>query len=169
MNQRVLLLLGLAAAFASGFALHATLPSPAPESTGKVTGIGGIFFKSDNPNELKAWCQEHLGVVIDEYGSNFKWYEGADSTQIAWTQWSAFHSKTKYFLPSEKPYMINYRVANMDALVKDLKAAGVTFTDTVATYDYGKFVHIMDPEGTKVELWEPVNEVYTKYVKAATY
>jgi len=170
MNRPAFVLLAIAAAFACGFGLRSSLPASEnnAQTIRKVTGIGGLFFKSENPVELKKWYQDNLGLQMDQYGCNFQWYEGADSTQIAYTQWAAFNAKTKYFLPSEKPYMINYRVADMDALVKELRAAGVTFTDTVETYDYGKFVHIMDPEGTKIELWEPVNESYKKYVKVST-
>ena len=77
-------------------------------------------------------------------------------------QWSVFSEKTKYFEPSEKDLMINYRVENMEALVSELKKSGVQVVDSIASYDYGKFVHIMDPEGNKIELWEPVDSVYAK-------
>jgi predicted enzyme related to lactoylglutathione lyase len=101
-----------------------------------------------------------LGLEVNAYGSVFEWYQGADSTKKGFTQWSPFNEKTNYFEPSTKEFMINYRVANLDALVLELKKEGVTITDTVATYDYGKFVHIMDIEGNKLELWEPNDIVY---------
>ena len=85
----------------------------------------------------------------------FEWYEGADSAKKGQTQWTTFPETTKYFEPSTKDFMINYRVENLEALVDELKKNGVTIVDTIETYDYGKFVHILDAEGNKVQLWEP--------------
>lgn len=121
----------------------------------KVTGIGGIFFKCKDPNKMKEWYQKHLGLNTNDYGATFEWYEGTDNTKKATTQWSPFDETTKYFAPSTKDFMINYRVENLEQLVEELQKEGVTIVDKIETYDYGKFVHIMDVEGNKIELWEP--------------
>ncbi len=121
----------------------------------KVTGIGGIFFKSKDPKKLTEWYKNHLGLNTNPYGAMFEWYETPDSTQKAQTQWAPFEENTKYFNPSEKDFMINYRVENLEALVDELKKENVTIVDNIETYDYGKFIHILDAEGNKIELWEP--------------
>lgn len=119
----------------------------------KVTGIGGIFFKCNDPKAINEWYKSNLGLDAEPYGASFKWKEmdGKEGT----TQWSTFPSATDYFAPSEKEFMINYRVENLEALVEELKKENVTILDEIATYDYGKFIHILDPEGNKIELWEP--------------
>lgn len=127
---------------------------------GRVTGIGGIFFKSENPEKTKNWYYKNLGLVPNDYGSMFEFRE-SDSKEKAYLQWSPFNSSTEYFKPSEKDFMINYRVKNIEALVEQLKENGVTVVDTIAAYEYGKFVHIMDPDGNKIELWEPVDSPFT--------
>lgn len=121
----------------------------------KVTGIGGIFFKCKDTNRMKEWYNTHLGLDTNQYGVNFEWRELDDPNKKGSTQWSPFSETTKYFEPSGKDFMINYRVADLEALVAQLKAEGVTIVDSIETYDYGKFVHIMDPEGNKIQLWEP--------------
>jgi len=134
----------------------------------RVTGIGGIFFKCNDPNTLKEWYQKHLGLQTDEYGTNFEWFQGADSTKKGSTQWSPFTEATTYFEPSKKDYMINYRVENLEWLVEQLKNEGVTILDKIESFDYGKFVHILDGEGNKVELWEPKDEEYDKIIIGRT-
>ena len=128
---------------------------------GRVTGIGGIFFKSEDPQKINEWYYEHLGLVPNEYGSLFEYREGSNPDQIAYAQWGPFKSDTEYFSPSKKEFMINYRVQNIEGLVEKLKANGVQVVDEITTYDYGKFVHIMDHEGNKIELWEPIDHVFT--------
>ena len=123
----------------------------------RVTGIGGIFFKAKNPKLITEWYQKHLGLDANPYGATFEWYEGQDSTKKAQTQWTPFAENTPYFAPSSKEFMINYRVENLEVLVTLLKEEGVTIVDEIETYDYGKFVHILDPEGNKIELWEPID------------
>jgi predicted enzyme related to lactoylglutathione lyase len=164
MKKTLLIILALASSFSLGFALKATIDDNAnpPEKLKRVTGIGGIFFKCKDPKTLKEWYKTHLGFNTDDYGTVFAWYQGADSTHKGFTQWSPFNEKTKYFEPSTKDFMINYRVADMEKLVTELKKEGVTILDTIETYDYGKFVHIMDCEGNKIELWEPYDNVYGK-------
>lgn len=138
------------------------------EGMNKVTGIGGVFFKCKDPARLKEWYSAHLGMKTDEYGTSFEWREGADPSKYGFTQWSPFAETTSYFGSPEQDFMINYRVENLETLVEELKKSGVQVVDTIETYDYGKFVHIIDLEGNKVELWEPVDAEYDKIVKART-
>jgi predicted enzyme related to lactoylglutathione lyase len=125
------------------------------DNSPKVTGVGGIFFFSENPKEARAWYQENLGIESNEYGSSFESRNISNPEEINTLQWCLFKKGSDYFAPSKKEFMINYRVRNMEALVDKLKANGVTVLDDISTYDYGKFVHILDPEGNKIELWEP--------------
>lgn len=131
----------------------------------KVTGIGGIFFKCKDPKIMREWYQKHLGLNTNQYGAVFEWRQGADSTRKGFTQWSPFGEKTKYFEPSTKDFMINYRVENLEALVDELKKEDVAIVDKIETVEYGKFVHIIDVEGNKVELWEPNDIAYEKLGK----
>lgn len=107
----------------------------------------------------------NLGLNTNQYGSVFEWYQGADSTKKGFTQWSPFKETTKYFEPSTKDFMINYRVENLEALVKELKKNNVTIVDTLQAYDYGKFIHILDLEGNNLELWEANDVEYEKMGK----
>jgi predicted enzyme related to lactoylglutathione lyase len=107
-------------------------------------------------------------LVTNQYGAVFQWYQGIDSTRRGFSQWSPFSEKTKYFEPSTKEFMINYRVENIKALVEEFKRDGVTVTDTISSYSYGKFVHIMDAEGNKIELWEPNDSEYSKILGDVT-
>jgi predicted enzyme related to lactoylglutathione lyase len=144
----------IATAFCSGFAVKTIISNQNNKATmKKVTGIGGIFFKCKDPGKMKEWYKTHLGLNTNDYGATFEWYE-ADNKK-AQTQWTPFKETTKYFEPSAKEFMINYRVAELEALVEELKKEGVTILDEIASYDYGKFVHILDAEGNKIELWEP--------------
>jgi predicted enzyme related to lactoylglutathione lyase len=124
----------------------------------KVTGIGGILFKCKDPNQMKDWYKQHLGLDTNEYGASFEWYQDAQGTKKGSTQWSPFKEDSSYFEPSPKEFMINYRVDNLEALIEELKKEGVTILDEMETYDFGKFVHIVDLEGNKIELWEPIGE-----------
>jgi predicted enzyme related to lactoylglutathione lyase len=121
----------------------------------KVTGIGGIFFKCDDPDKMRNWYGENLGLATNEYGSMFEFRLSDRPEEVGYLQWSPFPKNTDYFEPSVKDFMINFRVENIEDLVEELKKSGVSVLDTIVTYDYGKFVHIMDPEGNKIELWEP--------------
>lgn len=121
----------------------------------KVTGIGGIFFKCKDANNVKEWYKTHLGFDVNEFGASFEWRQDDDPTKKGSTQWSPFGDSTKYFEPSTKDFMINYRVENLESLVEQLRIEGVTILDNIETYDYGKFIHILDVEGNKIELWEP--------------
>ena len=124
----------------------------------KVTGIGGIFFKCKDPNKVKEWYNTHLGLNTGPYGASFEWYEDAAGKKKGLTQWNVNSETAKLYEPSTKDFMINYRVENLETLVAELKKDGVTVLDNIATYDYGKFVHILDIEGNKIQLWEPAGE-----------
>ena len=134
----------------------------------KVTGIGGVFFKCKNPKKVNQWYKKHLGLNTDEYGTSFEWRLAKDGTKKGFTQWSPFDESTDYFQPSQKEFMINYRVENLEALVEKLRNNGVTITDSIESYDYGKFVHILDVEGNKIELWEPNDIEYEKIAGGRT-
>lgn len=161
-------ILSLAAVFCVGVVFGKLSSAGKHPQIKKVTGIGGIFFKCKDPKAVKVWYQKHLGLQTDQYGTVFVWHQGADSTKKGFTQWSPFKESTTYFAPSKKDFMINYRVQNLSALVAELKKDGVTVLDTLETYDYGKFIHILDIEGNKIELWEPNDEVYGKFPGATT-
>lgn len=160
MKKSILLILIIASSFMMGFAVKSFMDIRQPEPKKRVTGIGGIFFKCKDPKMIKEWYQKNLGLNTNPYGAVFEWYQGADSTKKGFTQWSPFKETTSYFAPSTKDFMINYRVVDLVSLVTELKSNGVTVLDTIETYDYGKFVHILDPEGNKIELWEPNDVVY---------
>lgn len=122
----------------------------------RVTGIGGIFFKSRNPEKTKAWYEQHLGLVPDgDAGVYFSWREESNPDEVGRTVWSLFPHDTKYFEPSVSPFMVNYRVADLHALLAALRAEGVEVEDKVEECEYGKFAWVMDPEGNRIELWEP--------------
>lgn len=126
------------------------------KSIPKVTGIGGIFFFSDNPQETREWYAKNLGFDVNDWGSTFESRDINKPEEINSLQWSPFKKGDEYFSPSKKDFMINYRVQNIEGLVDQLKENGVTVLDAIETYDYGKFVHIMDADGNKIELWEPI-------------
>ncbi len=121
----------------------------------KVTGIGGIFFKCADPKKMNEWYEKHLGIPVADYGTMFEWRELDNPEKTGYTVWSPFPADTKYFDPSKKDFMINYRVENIEALVEELKNAGVKILDEITDSEYGKFVHILDPEGNSIELFEP--------------
>ena len=125
--------------------------------TPKVTGIGGIFFKCKDPLKMKEWYKTHLGIDAGQYGASFEWYQDAEGKKKGLTQWNLNSETAKLYEPSTKEFMINYRVDNLEALVEALKKEGVTVLDKVEAYDYGKFVHILDAEGNKIQLWEPAD------------
>jgi predicted enzyme related to lactoylglutathione lyase len=124
----------------------------------RVTGLGGFFFKSDNPEATRDWYKDRLGIPTDQYGWTFRWKDN-DGKEGA-TQWSPFKADTTYFVPSEKPFMMNFRVHDLEALLVALKEEGVTIIGEMQTYDYGKFGWILDPDGNKIELWEPFDSAF---------
>jgi len=137
-------------------------------SKGKVTGIGGIFFKCADPNKTKDWYKENLGLNTNPYGALFEFRQGAAPDKRGYLQWSPMKNDAQHFEPSTREFMINYRVENIEAFVEQFRASGVTVCDEIQSFEYGKFVHIMDPDGNKIELWEPVDEVFTKTEEGKT-
>jgi len=158
MRKTVFIIMLIATSFCFGFAFKTITSKPKTADMKKVTGIGGVFFKCKDPNKVKEWYQKHLGLNTNPYGASFEWYQEQGSTKKSVTQWTPFKETTKYFEPSTKDFMINYRVENLQALVEELKKEGVTIVDNIETYDFGKFIHIIDIEGNKVELWEAVDK-----------
>ena len=126
----------------------------------RVTGIGGFFFKTKDPDQIKEWYQEHLGIPTDKYGWTF-WWKDKEGNNCS-TQWSPFKKDTTYFSPSKKQFMMNFRVENLVELLEVLKQEGVTIVGDIEEYEYGKFGWILDPEGNKLELWEPIDNAFPK-------
>ena len=124
----------------------------------RVTGIGGFFFKSKDPEKIKTWYNKHLGLNTDEYGASFKWKD--EEGKKCSTQWSPFKETTTYFQPSKKQFMMNFRVENLVELLAALKEEGVAIVGEIEEYEYGKFGWILDPEGNKIELWEPIDDAF---------
>jgi predicted enzyme related to lactoylglutathione lyase len=156
MKKIVLLMFAVAVTFTLGFAFSfISINSNNSATIKRVTGIGGIFFKCKDPAKIREWYKTHLGLQTNQYGSVFEWRQATDSSKKGFSQWSPFKETTQYFAPSTKEFMINYRVENLEALVEVLKKEDVTVCDSIETVEYGKFVHILDPENNKIELWEP--------------
>lgn len=133
--------------------------TPIDNTTPKVTGIGGIFFCADNMQETKEWYAKNLGIEVNAWGSaSFESRNINNPDEVNSLQWKPFKKGDPSFAPSPKDFMINYRVQNLDGLVEKFKANGVTIVDEIAVYDFGKFLHIMDAEGNKIQLWEPKDE-----------
>jgi len=132
------------------------------DKKGKVTGLGGIFFKADDPDLLKKWYTENLGLPCDQHGHLFSWRKLENPDEIGYTQFSIFDKKTDYLNPAKKEFMINFRVENLEELIDQLKENGMQVIGEIESYEYGKFGWVMDPEGNKIELWEPVDKIFTK-------
>ncbi len=134
----------------------------------RVTGIGGIFFKGHDPEKLYQWYEKHLGIVREAHGQGaaFRWCEQSeDDRREGMTVWAVFPEDTKYFQPSRSALMINYRVDDLDALLASLKQDDVEIDPHREDYDYGRFAWIMDPEGNRIELWEPPKKEPAKTVR----
>ena len=122
----------------------------------RVTGIGGVFFKAKDPKALGEWYQRHLGIEVEAWGgAAFRWVTPDNPTGTGTTTWSPFKDDTRYFAPSTAPFMINFRVADLHALLAALRAEGCDVDVKVEESEYGKFGWVMDPEGHRVELWQP--------------
>jgi predicted enzyme related to lactoylglutathione lyase len=160
MTKKILLILTYVTSFGYACAFNSNVTKTTKKllKMKRVTGIGGIFFKCQDPEKIKQWYNTHLGIDMEEYGAKFDWQQGADSVNKGYTLWSPFPGNTDYFEPSSKDFMINYRVENLEALREELKKEGVTVLDKIETYEYGKFLHVLDIEGNKIELWEPFDE-----------
>jgi predicted enzyme related to lactoylglutathione lyase len=134
----------------------------------RVNSIGGVFFKCKDPGAQKEWYSKHLGIVMDKFGTSFEWRHSDDRERKGYSAWSPFEKDTDYFGDAAQQYMINYRVEDLEALIKQLKEEGVTIVDQMEIYEYGKFVHILDGEGNRIELWEPNDEMYGKMLNVVT-
>jgi predicted enzyme related to lactoylglutathione lyase len=117
----------------------------------RVNSIGGIFFKCKDPDRMKDWYTKHLGLQTNDYSATFEWRQEADESKKGFTVWSLFNDETNYFAPSQKDFMINYRVENLENLVEELRKEGVTIVDTIETFSYGKFIHLLDPKGNIID------------------
>jgi predicted enzyme related to lactoylglutathione lyase len=121
----------------------------------RVTGIGGIFFKAQDAPALKAWYQQHLGIDVQPWGAAFPWTDGEGKPVAGTTAWSIAPASSGQFAPSTATFMVNYRVDDLHALVKALREEGCNVLEKIDESEYGKFAWVIDPEGNKVELWEP--------------
>jgi predicted enzyme related to lactoylglutathione lyase len=153
----------LALSFLLGMAVQSARGSNADDSLERVTGVGGIFFKSPDPAKLAKWYRDHLGVALRPGGPGadapqyhvFEWRtEDASSTRGA-TVFSIFPASSKYFDPTTAPFMMKFRVANLDRLLAQLKAEGVPVDAKTDEESNGRFGWATDPEGRRIELWEP--------------
>jgi len=127
-----------------------------------ISGFGGIFFRSDNPGETMAWYEKNLGLKTDgQYGANLEWRPSENPSSTAYSVWSPFGANTEYFEPSKKDFMVNFRVKNLGKLLEKLKADGIMPVGEMQEFEYGKFAWVMDPNGIKIELWEPNDESFS--------
>ena len=122
----------------------------------RVTGIGGVFFKAKNPKQLGEWYRQHLGLKVEEWGGvAFRWMSEDNPSGMGTTIWNPFKEDTEYFSPSHARFMINYRVEDLHALLALLRSEGCEVDTKVEESEYGKFGWVMDPEGNRIELWQP--------------
>jgi len=128
----------------------------------RVTGIGGVFLKAKDPDATKKWYSDHLGIKSGQWGGTFEWRHAETPSKKGFTAWSIFDETTKYTNPSQKDVMINYRVENLEELLTVLKKEGIEIIGEMEVFEYGKFGWIMDPNGYKIELWEPIDDEYDK-------
>ena len=153
-------LIAVASILGLGFVggLMAAPPKPEDKAIERVTGVGGVFFKAKDPKALGGWYRDNLGLAVQGGAPAFlafEWREREDPAKLGTTAWALFRSDTKYFAPSQAPFMINYRVRNLDRMLAQLRANGVTVEPKIAEEFNGRFAWIVDPEGNKIELWEP--------------
>ena len=124
----------------------------------RVTGIGGIFFKCADPAATRSWYAQHLGLDESPYGTNFEWRDADNPGKKGSTVWSPFAKDSKYFGSESQEFMVNFRVENLEWLLAELKKEGIEQVGEMQVFDYGKFAHITDPDGHKIELWEAADE-----------
>ncbi|MFK7803817.1 MAG: VOC family protein [Anaerolineae bacterium] len=134
----------------------------------RVRAIGGVFFRSADPEKTREWYGRHLGLSTDSFGTNFAWRHKDEPEKAGYSQWSAFDAETEYFGKREQQFMINYRVDHLDLLIEKLKADGVEFVGEMQQEAFGRFVHIIDNDGRRVELWEPIDDEYEKILNGIT-
>ncbi len=132
---------------------------------GRIVGIGGIFFKCENPDKTKNWYNEHLGIKTDDWGASFVSRKVNKPKENAYLQWSPFKDDSDYFGDRGQQFMVNYRVENIDKLIERLRSEGIKICKEIESYDYGKFAHIEDVNGLRMELWEPIDQEFDKMYK----
>lgn len=160
MKTQLAVYVAMALSFAVGMAVE-RVRAAAQKQEPRVTGIGGVFFKARDPRALAAWYKQHLGIALEPAGSgadapafgSFEWLEKGEPHKEGMTTFAIFPEKSTYFAPSS--FMINFRVANLDRIRAELKEAGVQVDDKVNDESYGRFGWATDPEGNRIELWEP--------------
>jgi catechol 2,3-dioxygenase-like lactoylglutathione lyase family enzyme len=131
---------------------------PAPLPAERVTGVGGVFFKAKDPKGLGRWYRDRLGVDVPGTGGPaFLWRERDDASKVGTTVWAIFADTTTYFSPGTASFMVNYRVRNLDRMLAQLRAQGVTVEPRITEEAAGRFAWIVDPEGNRIELWEPAS------------
>ncbi|MGK7297421.1 MAG: VOC family protein [Candidatus Wenzhouxiangella sp. M2_3B_020] len=125
----------------------------------RVTGLGGVFFKCDDMDATREWYAGHLGVPFNDWGGwSLHWRYLEDPEHVGRTEWSPFPADTEYMQPSGQPFMMNFRVDDLDAMIEQLRRAGIELIGEPEEHEYGKFAWILDPNGVKIELWEPAGE-----------
>ena len=129
---------------------------------GRIIGIGGIFFKCKDEKKTKLWYQEAFGIKTDDWGAPFAQLKVNAPTELSFLQWSPMPADTSYFFNDDQQFMINYRVENIEEIVKEFQEKGFEILDQIESYDYGKFVHLRDLDGRAIELWEPIDKVFTE-------
>ena len=156
MKKTLLIVLAVVTTFCFGFAfkIFTSTTENNYNNMKRVTGIGGVFFKSNDPKKITEWYHKHLGLDTNPYGANFEWYENPDSTSKAQTQWTPFPTDSKYF---DKDFMINYRVDNLEKLVDELQKEGVTIVRNTISSCISCCFFVVDVDGNKVQLWEPID------------
>jgi predicted enzyme related to lactoylglutathione lyase len=137
----------------------------ATDQKGKITGIGGIFITSSNPDQLKEWYRDKLGLPCDKWGYVFKWRDIESPYHKSYTQWSVMNRGTNYFDPAKQEFMVNYRIQNLDDYLARLQEKGAIQVGEIENYDYGRFAWILDGDGQKIELWEPVDKEFGKFLE----
>lgn len=131
----------------------------------RVKGIGGIFFRCEDPAATREWYREHLGIESGEYGGDFAWRHARDPDRMGHTVWAPFPGDTEYFGEGAQDFMVNYRVEDLDALLEELREEGVEVVGGPEEFEYGSFAWIRDPDGRRVELWEPVDGAYQEMLE----
>ena len=134
----------------------------------RVHGIGGVFLRCPDPGATRAWYQRHLGLTVDAYGTSFSWRRNRSPDAKGFTLWAPFDADTDYFGDSGQEFMVNFRVDDLDGLLDRLRADGVEVIGQIEEMSFGRFAHFVDNDGRRVELWEPIDDVYDAEVEGIT-
>ena len=134
---------------------------------GKVIGLGGVFIKFNDPTKMTQWYSEVLGLITNDYGVLFSFNSTKSTTSLL--QLGTFATESDYFGKKSQQVMLNFRVDNLELMVKRITNLNVPILDEMETYEYGKFIHITDPEGNRIELWEPIDAAFSKEPTTVMY